>query len=85
MKDQEIYYFWKAPLDGLPELTSGGCGVRIIPGIGPFVQLYPGSKEVPKDAIPASVVLAFLQREAEELRKRAVKDKIDEKLSRSIT
>jgi hypothetical protein len=58
----EKYYFWKAPADGLPEFTSGGHGVCVIPGLGNFVLLdvdFRGS--VPEGAIAASAVRKFLE------------------------
>lgn len=54
------YYFWKDPTNGMPEFTSGGHGVSIIPGLGEWVLLHKCSQTIPKSAIPASAVVDFL-------------------------
>jgi hypothetical protein len=56
------YYFWRPPASGLPECTSGGNGVTIVPGIGRWVLLHVrGGAEPPKGAIPAADVVAALE------------------------
>jgi len=54
------YFLWKAPIDGAPEMTSGGHGVGVIPGFKQWVLLHGTVRPIPPDAIPVSVVTAFL-------------------------
>lgn len=54
------YYFWKAPEKGMPETTSGGCGVTVIPGFRQWVLLHPVRGEPPEGAIPVEDVVGFL-------------------------
>lgn len=66
---EDLYYFWEAPINGLPEFTSGAHGVTIIPGMRQFVLLHATVRRpIPADAIPASDVHAFLRRLAADLR-----------------
>lgn len=52
------YSFFKAPANGLPEFTSGGYGVTIIPGFGDWVLIGPASKYPP--GISTDIVVDFL-------------------------
>lgn len=54
------YFFWKAPASGLPEYTSGGFGVTIIPGFGQWVLLH-GIRKIPEDAISVETVVEYLE------------------------
>lgn len=55
------YYFWKAPINGMPEFSSGGHGVTVIPGLGQWVLLHPVRGTPPEGAIHADKVIAFLE------------------------
>jgi hypothetical protein len=59
------YKFWKAPTNGLPEYTSGGYSVSVIPGFGQWVLLGPfRDKRIAEeqiDTIPVEDVVAFLE------------------------
>jgi len=55
------YFLWKAPINGLPEFTSGGFGISILPGFGQWVLLHPSRKPIPKDAIAVEDVVKFLE------------------------
>ena len=54
------YAFWKMPANSLPEFTSGGNGVSVIPGFGQWVLLHGAVRALPPDAILASKVVDFL-------------------------
>lgn len=56
------YYFWKAPINGLPEINSGGHYIQVIPGLWQWVLLHPTSNKIPADAISADEVFNFLER-----------------------
>lgn len=58
--NDERYYFWRAPVHGLPEFTSGGHGISVIPGLEQFVLIHATVRKVPPDAIPARKVVSFL-------------------------
>lgn len=56
------YYFWKAPVNGAPEFTSGGHGVTVLPGMGNWVLLNPVRTEpLPEGAVPVADVVRFLE------------------------
>jgi hypothetical protein len=58
-----MYYFWKAPTNGLPEFTGGGHGVTVIPGMGQFVLLHKSVRDIPKEAISVERVIEFLNQQ----------------------
>lgn len=62
------YYFWQAPTNGLPEHTSGGNRVTVIPGLRQWVLLDVDGIP-PEGAIPVSRVRMLLDRESKRWRK----------------
>lgn len=62
------YRFWKPPVNGVPEATSGGYGITICPGLGQWVLLHPVREtpgfsrgDSPKNTVPVEDVVAFLE------------------------
>lgn len=59
---QNEYRFWKAPMNGMPEYTSGGNGVSVNPGFGQWVLLHPRPDgKWPEGSVPVDEVIKFLE------------------------
>lgn len=55
--NNELYYFDKIPT------SQSGRGISIIPGLGDWVLVHANVRAISVDAIPASKVREFLERE----------------------